>query len=145
MKGPYIGTDIAATDHLCDRWGRIMRSERGLMLSMTPLAVAMTKASGEPLGGCDDIAEDILRLDRVIGHAPAADRALLVEWYVRNTPAIAIARRTGMTRSALYVVWRGTLRYLQGALAAIVLDEQNVRTLKRSRVPSRLRDEGHGA
>ncbi len=115
MGASGLSGDLERVDRLLDRWGSYDR--HGEPKPLHPLEAIRMLHDGAVLGGgSGQEPEWIEVVDSIVIAAPRDVNALLKVWYATGTPVSVKAQRLGISRAAIYVHWKGALRYVQGAL-----------------------------
>ncbi len=106
--------DLRATDKLCDQWARERRVPNE-SLKCTLYNMALVK-EGVVLDGPHEMSDNSLLVDRIYLSSPPKEQSILVVWYGDSAPVPIKAKKLGISRAQLYIVWKEVLWYVRGRL-----------------------------
>jgi hypothetical protein len=112
--------ELRKTDKMCDQWAR-ERRDIAASLKCTLHNMALVK-EGVVLEGPFDMSDESLLIDRIYLSAPAKEKSILIVWYGDGAPVVIKAKKLGIPRSTLYVVWTEVLAYVRGRLHGFGVD-----------------------
>ena len=106
---------LQSVDSLADRYYRRQHSGG----SLHPLEAMRLMHDGAVLGGTSaPMPDDELAFDQVRATAPTRERATMDCWYSTGGSAQQKAKRLGISRASLYLLWKTALSYFRGRLHA---------------------------
>lgn len=115
-----LAEEFRKTDKMCDRWAKERRDVAD-SLKCTLHNMALRK-EGVVLEGPFEMSDDSLLVDRIYLSSPPKEQSILIVWYADSAPVPIKARKLGIARSSLYVVWKEVLSYVRGRLHGFGVD-----------------------
>jgi hypothetical protein len=111
--GAKLDPHLRGVDELASRYYQRLYQPKPLH----PLEAMRLMHDGAVLGGVPTpMAEDELAFDRIRASAAERDRATLDCWYGHSGSSAQKAKRLGISRTTLYLLWKTALSYFRGHL-----------------------------
>lgn len=114
-----LESGLRGTDALADRYYRRQLTSG----TLHPLEAMRLMHDGAVLGGSTaPMPDDELAFDQIYATAPTREKATMDCWYKGGGSVQQKAKRLGMSRASLYLLWKTALSYFRGRLHAKGID-----------------------